>query len=151
MNNNIVQLIREFQAVKEEYEKAEAVLKILTTKWDQAEADILEAMIEEGVSSVNVDGIGTASMRTENYLSVNAANTEQFYQYLKISGNGALLKESVNPRTLQAWLKQHLVDLSEGFETATNIDKVSARDKALEFLKEQGANYFTKRGISVRK
>lgn len=151
MNNKIVELLREFKSVKDEYEQAEAVLKILTTKWDQAEAALLEAMVEEGVSSFNVEGIGTASMRTENYLSVNAANTEQFYQYLKLSGNGALLKESVNPRTLQAWLKQHLQDVIAQFETDDGIDSVDARDKALEFLNKQGASYFTKRGIALRK
>ena len=151
MNNHIVELARQFKEVRDEHAAQETFLKALTKKWDELEAALLEAMIDEGVNSVDVDGVGKLSMRTENYLSVNAANTDQFYSYLKLSGNGALLKEYVNPRTLSAWLKAHLAEVSQQFKLNGPVDDIEARDMALEFLNKQGASYFTKRGISVRK
>ncbi len=150
MNPTIIELGRKFKELKERSEKEKEILKATDAEWDECEQQLLAALVDEGVNSIDVDGIGKLSMRTENYLSVTAAHTEGFYTYLKLSGNGALLKESVNPRTLQAWLKGHLADMQEKYETQDGLDKVEARNAALKFLNEKGASYFTKRGIALK-
>ena len=150
MDQKIIAFAKEFKRLKDEHDELSGKLKEIDTLWSAAEAALLDAMLEEGVNSIDLGGVGKLSMRTVNYLSVNAANTEQFYQYLRLSGNGALLKESVNPRTLTAWLKSHLEELIAGANN-NGMDAVDARTASLEFLKTKGASYFTKRGIALRK
>lgn len=150
MNQTILELSRKFKLLKQQSEEQAEKLKAVNKEWADCEEQLLAAMVEEGVNSVDIAGVGKLSMRTENYLSVTAANTESFYLYLKESGNGALLKESVNPRTLQAWLKQHFIDVQAKFIETKGLDEISARDEALKFLNQKGANYFTKRGIALR-
>lgn len=150
MDQKVIEFAKEFKRLKDEHDELSAKLKEVSTAWDAVEAALLDAMVEEGVNSIDLDGIGKLSMRTENFLSVNSANTAQFYEYLKLSGNGALLKESVNPRTLTSWLKGHLAELIEQAQN-NGVDIVEARENALQFLNAKGASYFTKRGISLRK
>lgn len=149
MEGKIVTLAKAFVELRTKHAEQEKILKQLSTEWDALETELLDAMVEEGVSSVKIEGIGLFSMSTSNYLSVNAANTGTFYAYLKESGNGGLLKEYVNPKTLTAFLKEHLESLKSEFE-AKGLDQVEARNTALEYLKEKGAAYFTKRGVSFR-
>ena len=146
----ILERAKRFFELKGQNEVAKDILKELSEKWDEAEKLLIEAMVEEGVNSVDLDGIGKFSMVTKNYLSVNAANKPGFLDYLKSSGNGAIIKEDVNPRTLTAFLKDHLEAVIGTYEQ-TGLDKVDARNAALEFLKEKGAAYFSDRGISFRK
>jgi hypothetical protein len=150
MNNQIVELGRKFADLKAKSEEAADALKEINAEWDEAEKALLEAMVEEGVKSVAIDGLGLFSMRVKNYLSVNAANKPGFYVYLKESGNGSLLKEEVNPKTLTAFLNGHVEELIKKLQKEGK-DPVEARKEALEFLNKKGASYFTDRGIALTK
>lgn len=150
-NDRIVELGRKFKELKEEHEKQSDILKQVGVRWDEAERDLLEAMVEEGVKSIEIAGLGRFTMRVTNYLSVNAANKEGFYEYLKEAGHGGLLKLDVNPKTLTAFLSQHFEELQKKYGDEAGLDMVDAREKALEFLKSKGAAYFTKRDISLTK
>lgn len=150
MNPTIQSLARQFKELKDRYESHEDQLKALGREWEEIETKLLEAMVEEGVNSIDVQDVGKISMRTENYLSVNAENAPHFYEYMRLSGHGAMIKEYVNPRTLTSWLKTHLAEIQEGYLSKQDMDEFEARDAALAFLKEKGANYFTKRGLSLR-
>lgn len=149
MNAQITELARRFRELKLKSEEQAEVLKQINGEWSVIETELLEAMSEEGVSSVKMEGLGNFIMSVRNMLSVNAANQPSFYQYLKESGNGALLKESVNPATLTAFLKGHLEDVIKTY-IDQGMDTVDARNSALQFLNEKGATYFTKRGITLR-
>lgn len=150
MNTKILEHAKRFKELKAKSAEQDAALKETNKEWDECELQLLEAMIEEGVNSINIDGLGLYSMRTENYLSVNAANKPVAYGYLKESGNGSLLKEEVNPRTLTAFLKGHLADLIKARVENTGVDEVIARQACLEFLNSKGVNYFTKRGVALK-
>jgi hypothetical protein len=149
MNTQIIDLGKKFKQLKQDYAEQEAKLKAVGAEWEDTEKQLIDAMIEEGVKSVALDGLGLFSLRTTNYLSVNAANKPDFYQYLKESGNGALLKEDVNPKTLTAFLGKHMEELQTQF-VRSGLDEVDARNKALELLNKKGASYFTKRDIALK-
>lgn len=150
MNNELVELGKKFFELKTKHEEQSAALKELGAEWEAVETELLETMAEEGVSSINIDGLGLFSMSTRNMLSVNAANKEKFWEYLKESGNGHLLKLDVNPRTLTAFLGEHLAALIEKRKAEGKME-FEAREEMLKFLNEKGASYFVKRGISFRK
>lgn len=151
MAKTITELAKRYDELQTKHEEQSDILKAISTEWEALETELLEAMAEEGVNSVRLDGIGLISMSVSNYLSVNAANKPGFYEYLKAAGHGGLLKEEVNPKTLTAFLKGHLEELIKGFQENYDMDTVAARDAALIFINDKGASYFTKRGISLRK
>lgn len=146
---NITDLGKAYKKAQDIYKEKEAELKKLGTAWEEAETELLNAMVEEGVPSIRIEGYGLFSMSVQNYLSVNAANKERFFKYLETSGNYGILKLDINPKTLTTWLKGHLDELIKTNQDS-GLDQVEARQKSLEFLNENGANYFTKRGISLR-
>jgi hypothetical protein len=150
MENTVTELAKKFATLKAEHESQSEVLKKINAEWEDIEARLLDAMVEDGTKSLHIDGLGLFTMAVTNYLSVNAASKETFYPYLKESGNGGILKEDVNARTLTAFLKGHLEDKIREFESS-GLDGVDARNKALEFLNSKGASYFTKREIRMTK
>lgn len=149
MTNKLTDLARSFVEIKARHEAKSEELKAINAEWQACEEQLLDAMVDEGVASTRIDGVGLISMRVENFLSVTAANKEQFYSYLQSSGNGGLLKLDVNPKTLTAFLKEHLATLVKQ-SVESGLDEVQSREKSLEYLKNVGANYFTKRTLSHR-
>lgn len=150
MNTKIIELSQRFAKCKADYDVTETALKDISTKWTEAEAELISAMVDEGVNSIEIDGVGIFSIRTKNYLSVNAANKERFFEYLYESGNEHLLKMDVNPRTLTSFLTEHLDSLIKANLKDYDGDSIECRNKMLEFLNEKGANYFTKRDIAMK-
>jgi hypothetical protein len=146
----ISDLVKKYAELEDRAEEQKAKLKAINDAWAEVETKLLEAMAEEGIKSTKLEGLGRFSLVTKNYLSVTAANKPSFFDYLKASGNGALLKEDVNPKTLTAFLKGHLEEIIKEFSDK-GMDTVDARNKALEFLNQKGASYFSERVISHTK
>ena len=69
-----------------------------------------EAMDEDGVSNISIDGVGRITLRGEVFASIRADNREAAYEWLRDTGRGSLISETVNASTLKAavkeWLKQ---------------------------------------------
>ena len=147
---SITELVRAYYTARISCEEAKKLLKELTEIEEQAKLELLAGMVEMGVPSIDIEGLGKFSMSTINHLSVTAANKPSFYKYLKESGNAGLLKEDVNPRTLSAFLKEHLIEI-ENKNIAAGMDVVTARQSALEFLNSKGASYFSEKNISFRR
>jgi hypothetical protein len=149
MNQRLVELAKEFKGFKIAHAEAADALKKIETDWQENETKLQELMIEEGVRSITIEGVGQLSLRTTNYPSVNAANKPQFFEYLKKTGNDSILKLDVNPRTLGAFLKEHTESLiSEKMKDGS--DEVSAREYVLENLKKEGVAFFLKRDIALK-
>lgn len=150
MNSTIVTLAKRFSEIRAQHEKQTVLLKEISESWDETEGLLMEAMIEEGAKSIRIDGIGLVILASTSFLSVNAASKETFLPYLKESGNGDLIKEDVNSRTLTAFLKGHLEEVTQRF-LDEGMDVVDAKKAALDFLSKRGASYFTKREVRINK
>ena len=153
MQSQIVELATKYREIEDEHKGLTAKLKETSDRWQDVENRLLEAMVEEGVKSADIIGVGKLAMRVEAYLSVNAAHEEQFYQYLRNNGQGGLIKDHVNPKTRSAFLKEHLAEVVAAFlANGAAENEVVARDKALLFLEEKaGAANFVKRTLSLRR
>ncbi len=150
MSKQIVDLARKYKAFSVEAAEVKAELDVVNKAWGECETELLEAMVEAGVNSVKLDGVGNFSMATKNFLSVTAAHKEEFFVYLKESGNAGLLKLDVNPATLKAFLSGHLEQLIRD-RVNKGMNEVDARKEALELLNKRGASYHTERGIRMLK
>jgi hypothetical protein len=150
MNQNLIDLAKRYSEVQAQSEELSAQLKTVNETWAQVENELLDALAEEGVSSIKLDGIGLVSMRVQNILSVNAANMDGYFAYLKEIGKDDLIKPYINPRTNSAFLKEHL-DTLISLREEHGMDLMEAREDAVKFLNLKGASYFVKRGIALKK
>jgi hypothetical protein len=151
MNQTLLELGKKFRALKDQSEAKDDELKLINKAWDECEAELIQAMIDDCINSFDIEGVGKISLARSSFLSVNAQNKEKFYKYLQDSGNGALLKLDVNPRTLGAFLKDHEKELTKKFMDEAGIDEIDAKAKADEVLKEHGAAIFAKTQIRLLK
>ncbi len=150
-NSKILALAKQFHSYKNQVKEMAEALKTLNAEWTAIESELLEAMVEEGVGSVKIDGLGNFILSTKTYLSLPAANRPQGYEYLKANGLGDIIKEYADPRTLGATLDLHFGNLVSQLQTNSELDIVDARKQAVELLNSKGFNYFSERTISLRK
>jgi hypothetical protein len=143
-------IAKRYYELQEKSEATAKVLKEINTEWTGVEAEMLEMLVEEGVNTIKLAEYGTFMMKTTNILSVNIADKPRMFEYLKESGNGGLIKEDVASATLTAFLGKHYTELSNKY-IQNGLDEIEAGKVALEFLNKKGANYFTKRGISLKR
>lgn len=150
MNQNLVDLAKRYYELQTKHEALSAEIKALGETWTVCETELLDALADEGVSSIKLDGVGLVSMRTQNILSVNAANMDGYFEYLRSINKEDLIKPYINPRTNSAFLKEHLDSIIVQLEN-DGQDPIDAKEKALQFLNSKGASYFVKRGIALKK
>lgn len=150
MNQKLIELGERFSALKKQHEALKTQLDDVRIEWELVEEQLLAAMTEDCINSFDVENLGKFTVAKKNYLSVNAANKPSFYGYLQESGNGDLLKLDVNPRTLTSFLKGHLEEVTKKFMSDHNLDQVDAEEKALEYLKDKGASYFSEASIRFK-
>lgn len=149
MNTRIIELGKQFKELKRQHAEISNDLKVIATEWTEVENSLIEAMVEEGVKSVNLDGVGMFTVRTTNFLSVTADKKAGFFEYLQESGNGGLLKLDVHPATLKSFLSEHLQFLTQE-KIAAGMDEMEAKNEALSTLESKGAGFFTKRDIAMK-
>lgn len=108
-SNPLVQMVRELRTAKDRKEALEAELKTVNgTIRDLAEQRIPEYMEDNEIDKITVDGVGTLYLTTKVYANVKAEDREVFYEWLRETGNGDLIKETVYPATLNAFAKEQL-------------------------------------------
>lgn len=173
--NLIVTLGRTYAEKRRAHEAAKTEIKKLAEAEEEAENELIEALIEAGTKSISIEGVGRLTLSRSTYPSVNAAGKPTFFEYLKEAGHGGLLKLDVNPQTLQSFLKKHVVEIQQqlsseglsdyqaeilnqgakeqyhGVKAGTVIDEMDAEEMARDILIAKGAAMFTKRGISLVK
>ncbi len=151
MNTQIVELGKKFVELKKKSDALTKEVAAVNAEWTQVETELQEAMIEEGVKSIKLDGMGTFTLRTTPFLSVTAENKERYFEYLRKIGEDSILKLDVNPRTNGAFLKAHLESrIANLVAKNTDLDEVTARKEILEELALVGVSYFTKRDIALK-
>lgn len=109
--SKIVDLATELAELKNEKELLGNQEKAINLRIEHLTRVLLpEAMDEDGVSNISIDGVGRVTLRGEVFASIRADNREAAYEWLRDTGRGSLISETVNASTLKAavkeWLKQ---------------------------------------------
>lgn len=69
-----------------------------------------QKMQEEGLSTVNVRGLGRFSVRNEMRVSVPANKKFELQEWLKENGYGELIAATVNSSTLKSFVKESIME-----------------------------------------
>lgn len=177
MHAEITELAQKFADCKKRHAEAEEVVKAINEEWLQVEADLIKAMSEEGVKSFDLEGVGRVTVRITKMPNVNAASKPDFFEYLRATGNGGLIKEDVHSKTLQSFLRKHAEEMQkqivdEGLNeyqakvlcdlgadeyngvkvvAGAKFDAMDSAALATEILKAKGASVYDKKDIQLGK
>lgn len=108
--SKIVALATELALLKERKDTLAEQEKSINIRIEAiSKQELPEAMDESGVSNIKIDGVGRISLRGEVYTSILSENREAAYEWLRATGRGSIITETVNASTLKAaaksWLK----------------------------------------------
>lgn len=130
-DRSVTEMAEEMIALKEELEELDARKKQVQARFDQLrKVDIPEKMQAMGMVDARGKGsftVGGArlSLRTDLYPNVRKENQEAFFAHLRESGEGDLIKESVHPQTLKAWVKDKIAGGQAVPEHVTTYEETS--------------------------
>ena len=125
----IFELAAEMNDIRLLLDTAKEVKTSLQKKYDALRLNLVpSAMDDEGVTSINIDGIGRMGLTADLYASIPADQKPEAYEWLRDNQHGDIIKETVNAGTLKATFK---AIIKKGEETIPeNIFKVTPFSRA---------------------
>jgi predicted DNA-binding antitoxin AbrB/MazE fold protein len=100
--------------ILENYKNAVLVKRELESKLKDAnknlkdmEYKVLEEFERTGLQNLKLATGETVSLRTDVRASILAENREVMYQKFKDHGLDGLVKETIHPKTLESWVREH--------------------------------------------
>ncbi len=104
---SVTELVNIMARIQDRIDKLDEYRKELYAEYDAVRKHALpEAMQEEGISSCTVDGVGRVTLRSDIYASIPASNREAAFDWLRGTGHGGVIKESIHHGTLKALIKE---------------------------------------------
>ncbi len=119
--------------LRDQKKKAEDALKEINEMISQTEEQLVAAMVEEEMQNFTRNGRQFV-LTSRTYANAKAGMMPEICSWMKDNGLADMVKESVHPQTLQAWVKEQL-------------EEAGALPEELEPL----VNVYEKSGISIRK
>lgn len=124
MESSLDKKIREYKAVLDRKDELADLTKENNAEKDKLEQEICKIMIDEEKPSTVVDGFNYSlsqkimySKKSEEDLAALQAETgTSFFDVLREQGIGDIIKEVVDPRTLQSTISGMAADLEESGE-----------------------------------
>jgi len=104
----LVDKIKKLTELKQEREEKKQELQELENLIRSLEEEINAAMLEQGISNLKIDGIGTAYVASRLYASVRKADVDRAVEWLKEIGIGDISTRTINTSTLSAIVKDLL-------------------------------------------
>jgi hypothetical protein len=118
---------------RDQKKKAEDALKEINELIAQTEEQLVAAMVEEEMQNFTRNG-RQFILTNRTYANAKAGMMPAVCEWMKDNGLGDMVKESIHPQTLRAWVKEQ-------------IEEVGALPEELSEL----VNVYEKSGISIRK
>jgi hypothetical protein len=163
MESREVALARELWELQQKSAALAKEAKALDERYAQTERALQDELVNQGKTSTgHIEGIGIFALRRENFPSVTKARMPQFLTYLRGTGNGGMIEETVNAQTLKSFCKQRLDELAEKFaEEPESADEASKRlgiteclapgELAKRWMQQYGVETFQKISLSHTK
>jgi len=118
--------------LRDQKKKAEDALKEINERIAQTEEQLVAAMVEEEMQNFTRNG-KQFILTSRTYASAKSGMMPDICDWMKDNDLGDMVKESIHPQTLQAWVKEQ-------------IEEAGALPKDLSEL----VNVYEKSGISIR-
>ena len=119
--------------LRDQKKKAEDALKEINERIAQTEEQLVEQMVAEEMQNFTRNG-KQFILTSRTYASAKSGMMPDICDWMKDNDLGDMVKESIHPQTLQAWVKEQ-------------IEEAGALPKDLSEL----VNVYEKSGISIRK
>lgn len=97
-------LVLELVALREDIARKDAQLKVLHEAKDMKNDACYEAAAALGLKGFNIEGVGACTLGQSDYPRITDA--EALMTSLRALGAGALIKPTVPPQTLRAFMKE---------------------------------------------
>ena len=118
---------------RDQKKEIEEALKEINTLITETEEQLVAAMVEEEMQNFTRNG-KQFILTNRTYANAKAGMMPEICSWMKDNGLGDMVKESIHPQTLQAWVKEQ-------------IEEAGALPEDLSEL----VNVYEKSGISIRK
>ena len=106
---NFKELAETFKAIKDEIAEKDHEIKKQKEIFDLLRLKIIPDKLDaEGMSSINIRGVGRLGVTLDVNVSVLAENRPAFYEWLNENGHGGLIKPYAQPSTVKAFIKEQL-------------------------------------------
>ena len=100
------ELIKEMSNIKSRLDDVSAEKTLLQKQFDVLRHQYVpEAMIDQDVSTIKIEGVGRVHLTSDLKISIKAARRQDAYQWLMENGYGDLITDTVNASTLKAAAK----------------------------------------------
>ena len=114
-----VALCRKIMDIREEQARLEVEAQRLSEQLEAVGQVLADRWTAEGITSLNVDGVGTFSLVPKLYVS--AQDKEVYFQWLRENGQEGLIQPSVAPKTTEALVRERLEEGQPCDEMGLNI------------------------------
>lgn len=130
---NLAALAAAYEAARQERDRLKEELDRAEAAFRDAESDLATHMAASEITSVTHQGT-TYSLRHEVYVSPKGGMADALCAWLRQHGAGDLVKETVHPSTLRAYVKEVMEagELSDELEALVHVYealKIARREK----------------------
>jgi len=109
--NKLTLMAQELRALKDRKEAIAAEEKEVNKRIKAlTEHELPEYMEEQDIDKVTIDGVGTLFIQQQVYANVKADNRAGLYDWLRDTGNEAMIVDWVFPQSLKAFCKDQLAN-----------------------------------------
>lgn len=123
---SIVELATELSVLKRRKEELGAEETVINKRIEEiSRKELPDVMDADGVSNIKIEGVGRVSLRGEVFVSILAENRQAAYQWLRDTGRGSLITETVNASTLKAASKEWIKNGEEIPESLIKITPIT--------------------------
>lgn len=107
------ELLARFKKTREIKEDAEATAAQASKDYEAVKYELIRFLVDHGKPNVEYEGLGKATLTNHFSAKVDEENREAFFSFLETQGYGALIKQTIDYRTLSTTVKELL---KEGVE-----------------------------------
>ena len=130
----MMDLVSEYKKYHDTINNLKEELRVAQEIKDNLEQTLYEAMNFEGVQNLKTDK-GLFYLRDDKYASIKPEAQEVFFEWLRESGFGDLIRPTIHGKTLTSWVNE-----------MTSGKELEEDDELSRFV-----NVFTKHRVGVRK
>ena len=109
--NPLMEKISLFKMFYDKEKQLKVQLAETVLEKENIEAILYEAMVYEGIQNIKTD-IGLFYLLDKDYASIKPDLQDEFFEYLKATDNGTLIRPSIHSQTLTSWVKEQIGDES---------------------------------------
>jgi len=109
--NPLMEKLSLFKMFYDKEKQLKALLAETVQEKENIEAILYEAMVYEGVQNIKT-GMGVFYLLDKDYASIKPDLQDEFFEYLKSSNNGNLIRPTIHSQTLTSWVKEQIGDES---------------------------------------